>query len=79
MRSDGRGTDVAEPALSRLLTVRELAELLQVPTKTIYTWRYKGEGPRAVSVGRHLRFRAEDVASWLDLRAGRANRAEPAT
>ena len=27
--------------LSRLLTVQELADLLQIPAKTIYTWRYK--------------------------------------
>lgn len=60
----------AQPALSRLLTVPELAELLQVPTKTIYTWRYKGEGPAGVTVGRHLRFRAEDVAVWLDAQVG---------
>jgi excisionase family DNA binding protein len=56
------------PALSRLLTVRELADLLQVPPKTIYAWRYKGMGPTAVPVGKYLRFRPEDVAAWLDAR-----------
>lgn len=55
--------------LSRLLTVKELADLLQIPTKTIYTWRYKGIGPPAVPMGRYLRFRAEDVVAWLDARA----------
>ena len=34
--------------LSRLLTVQELADLLQIPAKTIYTWRYKRIGPPAV-------------------------------
>jgi len=65
-------TPALEPTqepLSRLLTVQELAELLQVPTKTIYTWRYKRIGPPAVPMGKHLRFRAEDVAAWLDARA----------
>ena len=52
--------------LSRLLTVQELADLLQIPTKTIYTWRYKRIGPPAVPMGKYLRFRAEDVAAWLD-------------
>ena len=42
---------------------------LQVPPKTIYTWRYKGIGPPAVPIGRYLRFRAEDVAAWLESRA----------
>ncbi len=54
------------PLPLRLLTVHELAGLLQVPPKTIYTWRYKGIGPPAVPIGRYLRFRAEDVAAWLD-------------
>lgn len=60
--------ETAEASLSRLLTVRELADLLQVPVKTIYTWRYKGIGPPAVPLGRYLRFRATDVAAWLDAR-----------
>jgi excisionase family DNA binding protein len=55
--------------LSRLLTVRELADLLQVPPKTIYTWRYKRMGPPAVRIGRYLRFRAEDITAWLQTRA----------
>jgi excisionase family DNA binding protein len=61
--------ETAKRSLSRLLTVQELAELFQVPLKTIYTWRYKGTGPPAVLVGKYLRFRAEDVAAWLDARA----------
>jgi excisionase family DNA binding protein len=58
--------DTAERPLSQLLTARYLAELLQVPAKTIYAWRYKGQGPPGVLVGRHLRFRPEDVAAWLE-------------
>jgi excisionase family DNA binding protein len=59
----------AHPLMSRLLTVQELADLLQVPTKTIYTWRYKRSGPPAIPIGRYLRFRPEDVAAWLETRA----------
>ena len=55
-----------------LLTVEQLAALLAVPQKTIYSWRYKGTGPRAVSVGRHIRFRQEDVAAWLEQHADEA-------
>lgn len=60
---------LAHSSLCRLLTVRELADLLQVPPKTIYTWRYKRTGPPAVAVGKYLRFRPEDVAAWLEARA----------
>ena len=55
-------------ALSQLLTVNELAEFLQVPCKTIYEWRYKGEGPKPIRIGRHLRFDSADVAAWVQAR-----------
>ncbi|MGF1618095.1 MAG: helix-turn-helix transcriptional regulator [Acidimicrobiia bacterium] len=41
----------------RLLGVHELAAYLDVPVKTLYAWRYKREGPPALRVGRHLRYR----------------------
>jgi excisionase family DNA binding protein len=61
--------EATRESVSRLLTVQELAELLQVPVQTIYTWRYKRIGPPAVPMGKYLRFRPEDVAAWLDARA----------
>ena len=69
-------TEATQVPLPRLLTVRELADLLQVPPKTIYTWRYKGVGPPAIPLGRYLRFRADDVAAWLQSRAEAADRPE---
>lgn len=57
-------------AVKRLLTVPELAAQLQVPTTTIYTWRHRRAGPRSVKVGRHVRYRQEDVDAWLDSAAG---------
>jgi len=53
-----RGTD-------RLLSAQELARYLEVPVKTIYTWRYHRTGPQGFRVGKHLRFRRCDVESWL--------------
>lgn len=57
--------------VGRLATPAEVASYLQVPVKTLYTWRYKGVGPRAHRVGRHLRYRWEDVEAWLASNAGR--------
>ena len=37
--------------LDRLLTIRELAVYLDVPVKTLYTWRYQGEGPTDFRIG----------------------------
>jgi excisionase family DNA binding protein len=49
----------------RLVTPQELAEALQVPVGTIYRWNYRGTGPPPLHVGRHVRYRAEDVETWL--------------
>lgn len=49
----------------RMATPAEVADYLQVPVKTLYRWRYAGEGPVAYRVGRHLRFRWSDVERWL--------------
>ena len=54
--------------VERLLGPGDVADYLGIPVKTLYQWRYKGAGPRAVRVGRHLRYRLEDVDGWL--RAG---------
>ena len=51
--------------MRRLATPSQVASYLQVPVKTLYTWRYKRVGPKAHRVGRHLRYRWEDVEAWL--------------
>lgn len=48
-----------------LMTVDEVAAYLQVPVQTLYTWRVRSKGPRAMKVGRHLRYRLADVEQWL--------------
>lgn len=50
----------------RLLSTQEVARILTVPVTTLYCWRYKGTGPKAFRVGKHLRYRLEDVLTWLD-------------
>ena len=44
-----------------LLTVQDLATYLDVPVATIYAWRHRHEGPPRFRVGRHARFRWNDV------------------
>ena len=50
----------------RLLSVEELAGLLQVAVKTIYHWRLHGLGPTGIRVNGHVRYDPEDVMRWLD-------------
>lgn len=52
--------------LQRLLTVTELSEYLGVPVKTLYSWRAAGVGPRAVTVGRALRYAEAAIIAWLE-------------
>ncbi len=49
----------------RLLTADELADFLDVPIKTLYAWRYRGEGPIGFRAGKHLRYRWVDVEDWI--------------
>jgi excisionase family DNA binding protein len=48
-----------------LLDLDWLSEFIDIPPRTIYNWRLRGEGPPAYRVGRHLRFRKSDVEAWL--------------
>jgi excisionase family DNA binding protein len=57
----------------RLLSIRELASYLNVPVQTLYVWRYNGDGPRGIKVGRHVRYRPEDVEEWLEERTAKAS------
>ena len=50
----------------RLLTVRDVAEILCVPVSTVHHWAVRGEGPPSFKVGRHRRFDAATVAAWIE-------------
>jgi excisionase family DNA binding protein len=58
-----------------LLSTQNLAAYLQVPVKTVYRWRSCGEGPPGIRVGRHIRYRVEDVEAWLGSRTSTSGRA----
>jgi predicted DNA-binding transcriptional regulator AlpA len=48
-----------------LLDLDWLSGFIDIPPRTIYNWRLRGEGPPAYRVGRHLRYRKSDVEDWL--------------
>ncbi|WP_027343887.1 helix-turn-helix domain-containing protein [Hamadaea tsunoensis] len=58
--------------LAKMLTIDQLAELLQVPADTIYYWRTQGEGPRGHRIGRHVRFHEDDVREWIARQADKS-------
>ncbi len=49
----------------RLLSIDEVASLLGIPTQTLYDWRTRRKGPKALRVGRYVRYRREDVRAWI--------------
>ena len=61
------GRDGGAIPLERLLTVRELAELLQLHAKTVERMARDGRLPSVRVTGR-LRFKPSDIASWLAAR-----------
>lgn len=52
-------------ALGVLMDAAEVSAYLGVPTGTLANWRYQGRGPAFIRIGRHVRYRPEDVRAWL--------------
>lgn len=51
----------------RLFTPDELRKLLGgISDRTLRGWAAAGSGPKRLRLGKHLRYRAGDVRSWLD-------------
>ena len=69
-RAASHGTDIAGEEIhqSRLLTVPEVAELLQVPVSWVYgrTRKRSTERLPGYRLGKYWRFREVDVLAWLD-------------
>jgi len=55
-----------------ILTLPEVAQLLKVAEKTVYTMAQKGELP-AFKVGGQWRFRRTDLDAWIDAKTRRSD------
>lgn len=51
--------------MSELLSPQQLADYLGVSVRTVYSWNHDGTGPTVIRVGKHVRYRRDDVESWL--------------
>ncbi|WP_353962555.1 helix-turn-helix domain-containing protein [Streptomyces sp. NBC_00006] len=49
-----------------LMTPAETAEYLRVSSFTLRNWRYQGEGPPFVKLGKCVRYLASDVRDWVE-------------
>lgn len=52
--------------IPKLWTTADVSEYLGIPVATIYQWRTRGYGPEGRRVGKHLRYKPEDVEAWFD-------------
>ncbi len=48
-----------------LWSVKDAAAYLRVPPKTLYEWRYKGDGPPSHRIGRYVRYVPAEVHAWV--------------
>jgi excisionase family DNA binding protein len=55
-----------------ILTLPEVAQLLKVADKTVYTMAQRGEVP-AFKVGGQWRFRRTDLDAWMDAKTRRVS------
>jgi predicted DNA-binding transcriptional regulator AlpA len=60
----------------RLLNEHEVAKTCAIRVATLRKWRTLRRGPRFLKIGSLVRYRAEDVAAWIDQQE--AHPAEPA-
>ena len=64
--STKRQIDSAVNGLPLILTSSEAAKLLRVGEQTLRNWRVSGEGPKFAKFGRNIRYRVQDLLSWMD-------------
>lgn len=59
----------SRPAFETVLwSVTDAAAYLRVPAKTLYEWRYKGDGPPSHRIGRYVRYVPSEVRAWVTSR-----------
>jgi excisionase family DNA binding protein len=52
-----------------LWSLKDVADYLHVPERTVYAWRATSKGPRGFRVGKYVRYKASDVEAWLERQA----------
>ncbi len=47
----------------------DVAEYFGISVETIYQWRSRGYGPPGRRIGKHVRYKPEDVEAWFEAQA----------
>lgn len=56
----------------RLLTAKEVADILRVSVNALTQLRFRGSGPRYIRFGRSVRYRVSDVNAYIKAAAALA-------
>lgn len=59
-------TPEASVTLPRLMSQKDLAAYVGKSTAWCERARWAGEGPKFIKLGRHVRYRAQDVLEWIN-------------
>jgi len=57
--------DLTSARLKDRLTIEQAAEHLSVSVTTLYSWRTRRRGPRAMRLGRRLYYLRDDLDAYL--------------
>lgn len=52
--------------LPTLLTIQQVAKLLQVSTRSVRRFRATGKLPAPILIGKSVRWRGEDLQKWIE-------------
>ena len=49
-----------------IVSTADAAQIIGVVPGTLRYWRYMDIGPKSFRVGRHVKYRREDIGAWLE-------------
>ncbi|MFI6030455.1 helix-turn-helix transcriptional regulator [Amycolatopsis magusensis] len=55
---------------AKLWSIEDVSDYLGIPKNTLYQWRTKGYGPQGRRLGKYVRYRPEDVETWVAEQGG---------
>lgn len=50
----------------RLMTISDVAEMVNIPVNTLRYWRQRGRGPTGARIEGRLLYREQDVMAWVN-------------
>jgi predicted DNA-binding transcriptional regulator AlpA len=54
--------------VQELLTERDVARITGLSVASVRRWRLRRQGPRYLKIGSAVRYRSEDISTWIESR-----------